>query len=190
MKTKQASFYDPPGGMLIWILIILEVLTFSIALIVLAFKAHHDPQLFHQSRKLLHTEYGALNTIFLLTSGYFMARAIYKLKNGWYEESSRNVLIAIGGGLSFLILKSVEYYEKLDQGLGIGYNDFFQYYWMLTLFHVIHVLVGLGIIVVLYFNIRKKKNEISMEDAEAGAAFWHMCDLIWLLIFPALYLLF
>ena len=61
---------------------------------------------------------------------------------------------------------------------------------MLTLFHVIHVIVGLVILISVYFGIKKEKYITYVEDVEASAAFWHMCDLIWLLLFPIIYLLF
>ena len=67
---------------------------------------------------------------------------------------------------------------------------FFTFYWMLTLFHVIHVIVGLVILVSVFFGLRKETPTVSIEDMEASAAFWHMCDLIWLLLFPVIYLLF
>ena len=94
------------------------------------------------------------------------------------------------GGLLFLGLKTFEYYDKIEMGYTIGYNTFFSFYWMLTLFHVIHVVVGLIILLSLQFSIIKKKTDTSLENMESSAAFWHMCDLIWLLLFPVIYLIF
>jgi len=93
------------------------------------------------------------------------------------------------GGFLFLGLKSVEYYDKLNMGLVLDYNTFFSFYWLLTGFHVIHVLVGLVILSFFYYTLKKQKTESNLEDIEAGAAFWHMCDLIWLLLFPVIYLI-
>jgi len=94
------------------------------------------------------------------------------------------------GGLLFLALKSIEYIDKIKAGLTIGYNSFFTFYWMLTLFHVIHILVGLIILGSVFIGIRKRNGTITINDFEASAAFWHMCDLIWLLLFPIIYLIF
>jgi len=55
---------------------------------------------------------------------------------------------------------------------------------MLTAFHLIHVLVGLVILVWTNKGMTQKKSDTTVEDVEASAAFWHMCDLIWLLLFP------
>ncbi len=94
------------------------------------------------------------------------------------------------GGVFFLVLKGFEYYEKMEVGLTIGYNTFFTFYWLLTLFHVIHLLVGLVILLFMQRDLNKNKLNAKIEDVEASAAFWHMCDLIWLLIFPVIYLIF
>lgn len=61
---------------------------------------------------------------------------------------------------------------------------------MLTLFHVIHVLVGLVILASVLRTMIKKPETLILEDVEASATFWHMCDLIWLLLFPLIYLVF
>jgi nitric oxide reductase NorE protein len=137
----------------------------------------------------LNTTFGAINTIFLLTSGFFMAKSVENFKENKIEKATFFLKLTMVGGVLFLLLKSIEYYFKLQAGLTIGYNTFFSFYWMLTLFHVIHVVVGLVILLFNYVSF-KRKSTINLEDFEASAAFWHMCDLIWLLLFPVIYLLF
>ena len=181
---------NPPGGILIWILISLELITFGVALIVLAVYSREDPMTYHLSSKMLNTTYGAINTVFLLASGFFMATSLHYFKNGENHKSSQFVLLSILGGMLFLGLKTVEYIEKIDHGLTMGHDTFFNFYWLLTGFHVIHVLVGLVILTFIYFGLKKSNNDMLLEDIEAGTSFWHMCDLIWLLLFPTLYLIF
>ncbi len=187
-KVDYKNIFYPPGGILIWILIILELITFSAALIALAVSSKEDPVLFHQSRLMLNVVYGTVNTLFLLTSGYFMAVAIRNLKQKNIERTLFFIKLAMSGGVLFLLLKGLEYYQKIEHGITLGYNTFFNFYWLLTGFHVIHVTVGLVILLFLLFGIKKKKIYYDILDAEAGAAFWHLCDLIWLLLFPMLYL--
>ena len=188
-KIDYKNIYYPPGGILLWILILLELLTFGIALVVLAVSSRENPEAYHQARMMLNTNYGAINTLFLLTSGFFMATSMHQLKKGKYDQSAFYIKWAILGGLLFLSLKSLEYSEKIAHGLTLGHKTFFNFYWLLTGFHVIHVLVGLVILTSMYFSIKKKREKVLIEDAEAGATFWHMCDLIWLLLFPMLYLI-
>lgn len=187
---NHKNIYYPPGGILIWIIIFLELITFGIALIAMAYYGNQEPQIFQKSSNMLNPTYGMVNTLFLLTSGYFMAISVSELKKENKQKFKRYLNLTMLFGLLFLILKSVEYYEKIHEGLGIGYNTFFSFYWMLTFFHVIHVIVGLVILVSVYWGVQKEKSTTKIEDVEASAAFWHMCDLIWILLFPVIYLLF
>lgn len=193
MDTSTINYKNiayPPGGILMWIIIFLELFTFGAASVAMVMYSKDEPEIFQQSKLLLNTTFGAINTIFLLTSGFFMATSVEKLRVGDVLKSAYFLKLTMLGGVLFLILKSVEYYFKLQAGLTIGYNTFFSFYWMLTLFHVIHVLVGLVILGINYLGLKKKTVTTNLEDFEASAAFWHMCDLIWLLLFPVIYLLF
>lgn len=190
VKTDSKNIYYPPGGILLWIIIFLELFTFGMALAAMAVYSKDEPEVFHSSRLLLNTAFGLTNTVFLLTSGFFMAKSVESFKANDHIKSSLYLKLTMLGGFLFLLLKSFEYYEKIEAGLSIGYNTFFSFYWMLTLFHVIHVLVGLVILISVYAGLRKKKSNLELEDFEASATFWHMCDLIWLLLFPIIYLLF
>jgi len=189
-KINYKNIFYPPGGILLWIIIFLELITFGVALIAMVFSAKEDPILFHESRLHLNVTFGTINTVLLLTSGFFMAASVHELKGQRKEKAKKYLLATMLFGVLFLVLKSIEYNAKLDAGLIMGSNTFFTYYWMLTLFHVIHVIVGLVILTSVYFGLKKKNSTTKIEDVEASAAFWHMCDLIWLLLFPVIYLLF
>ncbi len=185
---NHKNIFYPPGGILMWIIIFLELITFGVALISMVVTNNENPELFHNSRLKLSVAIGTINTVFLVTSGFFMAKSVAELKNQNIKTSSLFLRLTMLGGLLFLALKSVEYYFKIEAGLTINYNTFFTYYWLLTLFHVVHVIVGLVILLIVGRGI--KKNKTNLEDFEAGATFWHMCDLIWLLLFPIIYLIF
>ncbi len=189
-KIDYKNVYYPPGGILLWIIIFLELITFGVALIALVFYTKEDPVLFHESRLHLNVTFGTINTVLLLTSGFFMAVTVHELKQNQKEKAKKHLLLTMLFGVLFLVLKSIEYNAKLDAGFLIGSNTFFTFYWMLTLFHVIHVIVGLVILSSVYFGLKKKNSTTKIEDVEASAAFWHMCDLIWLLLFPVIYLIF
>ncbi len=185
---NYSNIYYPPGGILMWIIISLELITFGMAIIAMVYCGKQEPDLFHQSRMLLNPVYGIINTILLLTSGFCMAISVHYLKISIPQKSKILLLATMLFGVLFLIIKTFEYNEKINLGLDINNNLFFTFYWLLTLFHVIHVIVGLVILGSVYFGLRNKKTNI--EDVEASASFWHMCDLIWLFIFPIIYLFF
>ena len=180
------NFYYPPGGILMWIIIFIELITFGMALVALAYSSKENPQLFHESSMHLNKMIGTINTVFLLTSGFYVAQAVHNYKKNNFSKASSLFKIAMIGGLLFVLLKSIEYYFKIESGFHLDSNTFFTFYWLLTGFHIIHVIVGLVILLILNNNLSDK----SIEDVEASAAFWHMCDLIWLLLFPVLYLIF
>ena len=189
MKIDYKNVYYPPGGILLWIIIIIELLTFGIALISMVYLGKQEPTLFHDSRLHLNATFGTINTVFLLTSGFFMANSVHEFKLNNIPKAKKYLLITMLFGVLFLILKSIEYYSKIEAGISLDTNTFFTFYWMLTLFHFSHVIIGLIILAIMYFGMRKENNT-QVEDLEASAAFWHMCDLIWLLLFPVIYLIF
>ncbi len=182
-----SSLFYPPGGLLIWSLVLMELFTFGVALIAFVIAGRHEPEVFHAGRQHLQPFFGITNTVFLLTSGYFMAEAVERFKRG--ANARPFIHIAMIGGVLFLILKGIEYSGKIQAGLTLGHDTFFTYYWLLTVFHMMHVVVGLIILAVLHRRLRPSAKPINREDFEAGAVFWHMCDLIWLILFPVIYLL-
>lgn len=182
------NIFYPPGGILMWIIIFLELFTFGIALIAMVYASKEEPEVFHNSKLLLNPTIGAINTVFLIVSGFCMAQTVTFFKRGNMKKATLFLKLTMLGGVLFLALKMFEYSTKIELGYTLGYNTFFSYYWMLTLFHVIHVIVGLVILVSLWFNLKKEKSDL--DTVESSAAFWHMCDLIWILLFPIIYLFF
>ncbi|HMM12172.1 MAG TPA: cytochrome c oxidase subunit 3 [Bacteroidales bacterium] len=187
MKRVAANIAYPPGGLLIWIIIIVELMTFGLALIGFGISSLHERQSFVGSTKLLDRNAGFVNTLLLLSSGFFMAVAVQNVREGKNRPANSMMLMAMLTGTLFVLIKGIEYNSKLTAGIGLYYNTFFLYYWLLTGFHLVHVLAGLVIIVVAIVN--NLKGKLSMESMEATASFWHMCDLIWLVLFPLLYLI-
>lgn len=189
-KTNYPNIYYPPGGILIWIIVVVEVVTFASALLVFLNDRGTNPEVFNDSQAILNKSLGTINTLLLVTGGFFMSTCINKLKTGKQSESLYWITGAIGMGFLFLMVKGYEYYEKLTHGYSIDYNDFFMYYWLLTGFHYFHVLAGVIILIFLLVDIKLgRATQSNCEDLETGGIFWHMCDLIWLMLFPVLYLL-
>jgi nitric oxide reductase NorE protein len=181
---------QPPGGVMVWVLISMELLAFGLAFIVFFVLRAKSLSVFASSQALLNQPLALLNTLVLVTSGYCLVVA-----NGAYERGDRRnvvrwMLVTMALGAVFVIVKAVEYEDKIAHGLTTGVNQFFDFYWLLTVFHLFHVLLGL---VLLAYMARKvaKGDAFAAEDfnLKTGSAFWHMCDLIWVLLFPILYLI-
>ena len=189
-KINYKNIYYPPGGILIWIIIFLELITFGMALVAFVYDGTKDYETFHQSKLQLNTALGLVNTVFLLTSGYFMAKAVHEFEAKNISKASLYLKITALGGLLFIVVKFFEYSAKIEHGLTPDVNSFYMYYWLLTAFHLIHVVVGLVIILWTNYSMKKPNSDTEAEDVKTCGAFWHMCDLIWLLLFPVLYLIF
>lgn len=186
--TSTKHITTPPGGVIVWFVIIMEMITF-IAGICFYFSYKQDNyDLFIEMQSKLSLTFAILNTLILVTSGYLVAMAVNFLKHDQRAKSRHFLLGGVVVGSFFTILKLVEYSQKIDQGLTSDYNTFFTFYWFLTFFHFAHVLFTTLILIFFYFKI-KKKSESEVEALEVGASLWHMCDLIWILLFPALYLI-
>ncbi len=190
ITSKKTDISNPPGGILVWLLIILEVLTFLIASIVFLHYKENNIEVFRASQHHLNPIVGTINTVVLITSGYLMASSIIYLRKSNNKKSAELMKYGILLGFLFLAIKGFEYYAKIEIGIGFTYNIYFTFYWMMTGFHFIHVLFGIGLLSYIYKGIKKEKyNSNNIFDVASSITYWHMCDLIWILIFPIFYLL-
>ena len=119
------------------------------------------------------------NTAVLVGSGWVAALALQEVRS---DRSGRpHLLVAIALGIVFLVIKVFEYHELFSAGIGIETDTFFTLYFLITGFHALHVIMGIVLLsIVFWWN--------SKANVETGTAFWHMTDLIWLLVFPVIYL--
>lgn len=171
-----------PGNPLMWVLVISELLIFGAFLAGFAGARILDPQSFAESQAHLDRVYGGLNTLVLVTSGLFAALAVRRRLDGSIRGARLWTAAAGALGLVFLGVKALEYADKLSAGYGMETNTFFTLYYLMTGFHALHVVMGLVILGIVGWKC-------SVENLETGAAFWHMVDLVWVLIFPVVYLI-
>ena len=119
-----------------------------------------------------------------------MAQGLYSLKQDEKRKSIIYLSLTVLLGITFLVLKGWEYHSKIEMGFGLSSSSFFTYYWLLTGFHFIHVLIGLLLISYALINTKSGiYSSSNFEDVESIGIFWHMCDLIWIFLFPLMYLL-
>jgi nitric oxide reductase NorE protein len=104
--------------------------------------------------------------------------------------SARFFSLAFLCGLGFVVVKFFEYREKIIAGFTITTNDFYMYYFMLTGIHLVHVVIGMGVLAFLIMTSRNPNLEDSHVNVlESGASFWHMVDILWIVLFALFYLL-
>ncbi|MCV7083188.1 cytochrome c oxidase subunit 3 family protein [Mycolicibacterium insubricum] len=179
-----------PGEPGLWVLLFADLTVFGALFIVYLVKRGQEPELFAESQALLNRNSGAINTLILLTSSVLIVFAFQTLQSrGPGALASRLLFSGILIGACFVVVKAIEYQEKFAAGITWNTNNFFMYYFVLTGLHLAHVLVGLGVLMAL-LPITRGPSVTSQQVAffEGSGCFWHMVDLLWIVIFPLVFL--
>lgn len=191
--TSQTAGAVPkllPGDLAIWFFIFAELLVFGAFFIVYSVVRIQNVALFNQYQATLNTNIGAINTLLLITASYFVVRAVNAIKAGNSPSCTRWLYASMGAGAAFLALKSYELSLKFSAGIDLNTNDFYFFYLSLTIFHYLHVV--LGMIILAAVAIKSKKGAYSAREhtgVETGASYWHMVDLVWIILFPLVYII-
>ncbi|MCV6548181.1 MAG: cytochrome c oxidase subunit 3 family protein [Cohaesibacter sp.] len=181
-RQSPWSLEKLPGDPMMWILIVSEIFVFGGALWAFAISEMLHPDIFREARAHLNIPVATLNTLILLTSGFIAAIAVRYANSGNLRMTRLSLLGAGVLGFLFILLKIMEYWQKFEMGVGLETNSFYTLYFLVTGFHLAHVVFGLIILAILAIWPSK-------DNLETGTAFWHMVDLIWLMIFPVFYLM-
>lgn len=176
-----------PGDASMWFFVIGDLLIFGVYFIGYMYYRTQDTELFLQSQARLNLDIGALNTIVLLTSSLFVALGTTAVRGGKTSGGVRLFGIALAIGAAFPVLKLFEYVPEITAGLTPGTNLFFMYYFVMTGLHLCHVLLGLVILSFVVRNLKSTKPRMSF--VETAATYWHMVDVLWLVLFALLYLM-
>lgn len=182
---RTAGTEKPQPGILTFIAA--DVANFALFFGYFMVERLRQPALFSRSAGMLDVRLGLLNTVILITSGWLVALAVAAARAGKGAETRRLLSWAIGVGIWFGIVKAVEYGAKIEQGLTPQSDAFFQFYYVFTGVHLLHYLIGLGLLVTSIVRMRRY-DERAVQWLEACALFWHMVDLLWLFLFAMLYL--
>lgn len=192
----SAAETEPPtaprlsGDLVIWLLILAELLTFGIFFMAYAFMRVGQVSLFNASQATLNLHTGGINTLLLITSSWAVARAVQSVRRDRNHTGANWLAVALMCGGSFLILKTLEYISKIQAGIDVSTNDFYLFYFMLTGFHYLHVIVGMVMLSLLWFFTRRGQyGRDNCHALETGAAFWHLVDLLWIILFPLVYVM-
>jgi nitric oxide reductase NorE protein len=174
----------------IWFFIAGDLCLFTVIFALFMTARIHTPALFGRSRETLHLGLGLLNTLVLITSSYFMARAVVATRHQLRARVVRNLSLAVGIGSIFALVKVLEYGSLFGAGISPVTNYFFMYYFVLTGLHLFHYLGGMVALVVTL--VRARKYELNADYTrwiESVGVYWHMVDLLWIFLFAMLYLL-
>ncbi len=173
-----------------WVFVMADMMVFVILFGSFMLSRHQNPDLFEASRHSLNPNFGGVNTLILLTSSWCVALALDAVRKSRFVLAQRFIGGALLLGIAFMVSKAIEYTEKLEAGISLLTNDFFMYYFTLTGIHLFHVLAGNIVLIVLWFMARSGSFDPERPVVlECGAIYWHMVDLLWIILFPLLYLM-
>jgi len=178
-----------PGDIAVWIFIFAELAVFAIMFIGYGVARYLDPVLFTSGKQALHPWAGLINTLSLISASYLVAVAVQRLRN--QSHGAAPLLgAAVAVSCVYTLGKLWEYADLYSAGYNLGTDTFFMFYFFLTFFHFMHVVLGQIILVVLAIKVKNGEyHKGEMNAVESGACYWHMVDLVWLVLFPMLYVL-
>ena len=178
-----------PGETGVWMFIIGDILIFSLLFAVFIYDRTHEVALFIEQQQRLNQTLGLFNTLLLLTSSLFVALAVSAARARQLSRARGCFLWAILGGLGFVVIKYFEWSEKIAAGFTIESNNFFMYYYLMTGIHLMHMVIGIGVLVFLWRAVSYRAFDAQNIGAlESGACFWHLVDILWIALFALLYL--
>jgi len=179
-----------PGVDGVWVFIAADAVIFAILFLSFMQDRLRNPAMFEASRHTLNLNLGGIDTLILLTSSWSVALAIQALKRDLVDWVPRYLLGGVLTGLMFVASKSIEYFQKFAHGITPGTDAFYMWYFTLTGIHLTHVLLGTSLLTFLW--IRSRRGAWSSSNRvvpECVASFWHLVDLLWIVLFPLLYLM-
>lgn len=148
------------------------------------------PALFAQSYQVLDQRLALINTALMLTSSWCVATAVQVARQAQFDTARRLIGAGICCGILFGCVKYLEWSAKLDAGITPATNDFFMFYFVLTGIHMVHVVIGTVVLLFLTKTdwLPDGRQGAQLRNLESGATFWHLVDLLWIVLFALLYL--
>jgi nitric oxide reductase NorE protein len=192
MQAETLSAGRParlPGDSGIWVFIIADMGAFALFFLIFTAGRIASPDMFEKSRQHLDITLGLLNTLILLTSSLFMVRAVEAARAGVRAAVIRNLSLTMLIGSGFAVTKIIEYAAKAHAGIGLTTNEFYTYYFVFTGIHFLHFVIGIGALAMMLMKARRDVLDAKFQTwIESVGCYWHMVDLLWIMLFPMIYL--
>ncbi len=183
-----------PGEPGIWIFVLLDMSIFAEMFGIFACHRAKNADLFRASQDAVNPLYGLIYTLLLLSSSWCVVMAVSAARRRSIALSSKLALCGFALGAAFAVIKIIEYTGKFSDGITPLTNEFFMFYFVMTLVHLLHALVGLGVLAYLrkqIVNLAQASvgaDRRQMRMIETSAIYWHMVDLLWIVLFALFYL--
>jgi nitric oxide reductase NorE protein len=178
-----------PGDLAMWFFILAELTVFAVFFIGFAVAEQLNSEMFIVSKAKLHPVAGLVNTIALITSSLFVALSVRAIHLGNIKKSIYLLIVSQCVACIYVVVKIWEYQTLFSVGIDIETNTFFTLYFLITFFHFMHVLLGMVILIFVGVNAKKGLYKEDITGFESGACYWHMVDMLWIILFPLIYII-
>lgn len=189
-EEKEAPREKVPGETGLWAAMFFDLAFFSTFFGMWMYYRKQESGIFSQTQDTFSIFFGGANTLLLIISSWCVVMAIKHARKHHLREANQLILAAMACGFGFIAIKFFEYYAKASAGVHIDSNVFYTLYFLGTGMHFIHVLIGLSVLFLMW--LRTTKDHLNLDDMrllENGAIYWHMVDLLWIVLFPLIYLM-
>jgi heme/copper-type cytochrome/quinol oxidase subunit 3 len=184
IATTRSATTIPTGRLAIWWVLASEVVIFGGLLASYIMHRLGHPE-FGDYASHTNTAIGAVNTFVLLTSSYFAVRAHNEAEHGRGAMAAKWLYATCGGAVAFLCIKSFEWTHEINAGFTITKNAFWSFYYVAAGLHACHVIGGAIIMLIIAADAKKNKE---LQRVELIGIYWHFVDVVWIFLFPLLYI--
>jgi cytochrome c oxidase subunit III len=185
-----------------WLFLGTEVLLFAGLFLGYTVYRYFFHEAFHEASRTLDLGLGATNTVVLITSSLSVALGYHAIKQGKSKTCAVMLAFTILCALAFLAIKGVEYHHKFEEGAlpgkwyhfkevtAPGASLYYTVYFLATGLHAFHVIVGMSVLAWILVRVLKGHfGPAYYVPVELGGLYWHLVDLVWIFLFPLLYLI-
>lgn len=184
IATTRSASGVPTGRLAVWWVIASEIVIFGGLLASYIMHRLGHPE-WAESAAHTNTWAGATNTFILLTSSLAAVMAHKAAQGGDGKKAAKLLRLTCLGGLGFLCVKAFEWTHEIQAGYTITRDGFWSFYYTAAGIHGLHVIAGM--IIMLIISARAAKNE-ELQRVELIGIYWHFVDVIWIFLFPLLYI--
>ncbi|MEZ7828580.1 MAG: cytochrome c oxidase subunit 3 [Brachymonas denitrificans] len=181
-----------PGDMAMWIFIMIELAVFGFFFGAYAWSRAKQPEVFLQGQAQLDLTLALINTVLLILGSAAAAWAVSLATRPQAQPAQvrKALMTALAFGAGFLMLKMTDFVVKLNAGYDMATDDYWMFYFSLTFFHYLHVILGMVFIGMVWVRLRSVAScgEEQAYWVETVASYWHMVDLVWLVLFALVYI--
>jgi heme/copper-type cytochrome/quinol oxidase subunit 3 len=184
IATTRSASGMPTGLLAVWWVVASEIVIFGGLLAsYVMHRLSHDAWADHAAAT--NTWIGATNTLVLLTSSLFAVMAHHAAEGGDGKKAAKLLYLTIAGALTFVCIKAFEWNMEISHGYTITANTFWSFYYTAAGIHAAHVIAGAFIMAIVAKDAAQGKE---LQRVELIGIYWHFVDIVWIFLFPLLYI--